>query len=66
MEQAAKNRIDQTQVEHLNNEFQQKQMHLKLKLKTTFNEMRTALKIQENTCETVLKKNLQHIENGIV
>jgi len=34
-------------------------------LKEKFNELRTALKVQEQICEAVLKKNIQHIESGI-
>jgi len=34
-------------------------------LKDKFNELRTALKVQEQTSEAILKKNIAFIENGI-
>jgi hypothetical protein len=65
IEESAKNRIDQREVDRLQKEFKEKSVKLKRNLQERFFELRTALKIQENMCQEVLKKNLQHIEQGI-
>lgn len=65
VEDLGRNRIEQRQVEKLAKEFLLKQEKLQKHLKDQFNELRTALKVQEQTCEAILKKNIQHIENGI-
>ncbi len=65
IEESSKNRIDQKQVDRLYQEFREKSVRLKENLQTRFNELRTALNIQEKTCEAILKKNLAHIEQGI-
>jgi hypothetical protein len=52
-------------VDRLQKEFKEKSVKLKRNLQERFFELRTALKIQENMCQEVLKKNLQHIEQGI-
>lgn len=46
-------------------DFQQKSQDLQYQLRERFREMQVQLKIQEQIAETILKKNLAHIEEEI-
>ena len=46
-------------------EFRHKSNELRKNIKDKFNELKTMLKIQEQKAETILKKNLTHLENEI-
>jgi len=53
------------QVNLIYEQFKKKSNELKATLKDRFKEMRVMLKVQEQTTEAILKKNLTYIENEL-
>lgn len=56
-------KLDQNRVEMLLSQFKIKTQEVKSLVTTKFKELKASLKIQQQTIEATLKKNLQHIEN---
>mmetsp|Transcript_13169 Transcript_13169/g.22319 ORF Transcript_13169/g.22319 Transcript_13169/m.22319 type:complete len:335 (-) Transcript_13169:615-1619(-) len=63
--QSAAEKPDEVQVDSIYQQFQKKQTDLRSQLKERFKEMRALLKIQEQTTDAILKKNLQYVENEL-
>jgi len=63
--EAAQEKPDEAQVNQIYDQFKKKSADLRTALKDKFKEMRQILKVQEQTTEAILKKNLNHIENEL-
>ena len=63
--QSAAEKPDENQVNQIMTQFKKKSNDMRNSLRDKFKEMRQILKVQEQTTEAILKKNLTYIENEL-
>jgi hypothetical protein len=63
--EANEEKPDETQVNQIYDQFKKKSADMRTQLKEKFKEMRQIIKVQEQTSEAILKKNLNHIESEL-
>ena len=63
--ESAASKPDEQEVDMIMANYQQKTIELRKQLKDKFEEMRNMLYVQEHICETILSKNLGHIDKEL-
>lgn len=65
IEASAAEKPSQAMVESIDQTFKAKSKQLRQQMSQKFREMQSQLKVQEQICDTILKKNLSYVENEL-